>query len=179
MTSARSWWVRPETPADAEGIERALRRAFEGSNAANLVRILRAQGGYEAALSWVAVTDSEPERVLGHVLFSPIAIVRGHAPAPALALAPLGVLPDHHGRGIGTALVRAGIEASRDAGYDIVLVLGDPGFYTRFGFTLAADDDIAPPQAEWAPTFQALGLSPGALATVRGTARYPQAFQDA
>ncbi|MDA1195291.1 MAG: N-acetyltransferase [Planctomycetota bacterium] len=176
MTTEAGWQLRTEQESDAEGIDRMLRRAFQGGNAADLVRRLRAEGGYEPGLSWVAV-DGE-ERVLGHVLFSPVAIVRGQVPAPALALAPLGVAPAHQRQGIGSALVRAGIAASIEAGYGIVLVLGDPGYYSRFGFRPVADTRIDAPRPEWDEALQVLEIRPDALDGVRGVARYPAAFDE-
>lgn len=172
------WVVRSEEPRDAEGIDRVHRRAFEGDNAADLVRTLRAEGGYEPDLSLVAVSTGPSPRVLGHVLFSPIAIVRGDAPAPALALGPLGVMPDSQRQGIGSALVRAGLDACRAAGHGIVLVLGDPAYYGRFGFGLAGDVRIRPPDPDWSGAFQVLGLTARALEGVRGVVRYPPAWDD-
>lgn len=172
------WTVRSEEPQDAEGIDRALRRAFDGANAADLVRVLRTAGGYDPRLSLVAVSDEEPGRVLGHVLFSPIAIVQGEAPAPAIALGPLGVLPDQQRRGIGRALVEAGLHACREAGHRIVLVLGDPGYYGHFGFVLASRHRIRAPHANWTDAYQVLGLDAHALEGVRGVARYPAAWDD-
>ena len=81
-------------------------------------------------------------------------------------------------QGLGSALVRAGLEACRKAGYGIVLVLGDPGYYSRFGFLPASGARIEPPRPEWAGAFQVLALIPGALDVVRGIARYPEAFDD-
>ena len=172
------WIVRSEEPQDAEGIDRALRRAFDGANAADLVRVLRAERGYDPALSMVAVSDDDEARVIGHVLFSPIAIVQGEAPAPALALGPLGVLPDHQHRGVGRALVEAGLAACREAGHRIVLVLGDPGYYERFGFVPASRHRIRPPHANWTDAYQVLGLEEHSLDGVRGLARYPAAWED-
>jgi putative acetyltransferase len=170
--------LRTETPADRAGIDRVLRRAFGGSNAAILVERLRAEGGYDPGLSWVACEERPAPRIVGHVLFSPIAIVRGGPPAPALALAPLGVAPDRQRRGVGTALVRRGLAEARRRGHAIVLVLGDPGYYSRFGFRLAVRWRIRPPRSSWTGAFQALGLHPGALETARGEARYPAAFDE-
>lgn len=178
MSKALTWTLRSEHPRHADGIDRVHRRAFQGENAGGLVRRLRAEGGYDPALSLVAEEEGGAGEVLGHVLFSPIAIVRGDAPAPALALGPLGVLPARQGQGLGSALVRAGLEACRKAGYGIVLVLGDPGYYSRFGFLPASGARIEPPRPEWAGAFQVLALIPGALDVVRGIARYPEAFDD-
>ena len=178
MDSGTGWIVRSEEARDAEGIDRVLRRAFDGDNAADLVRVLRRDEGYDPALSIVAVTADEEARVLAHVLYSPIAIVQGTAPAPALALGPLGVHPTHQRQGLGTAVVNAGLDACRDAGHGIVLVLGDPAYYGRFGFVLASKLDIRPPHANWAGAYQALGLTSNALDGVRGVARYPAAWDD-
>ena len=178
MTEGPDWIVRSERPEDASGIDRVLRRAFDGDNAADLVTVLRRDGGYDPGLSIVATSDDAEGRVLAHVLFSPIAIVQGDFPAPALALGPLGVLPERQRQGLGSAVVRAGLDACRDAGHGIVLVLGDPAYYGRFGFVLASELDIRPPHANWAGAYQVLGLTNAALDGVRGLARYPSAWDD-
>lgn len=113
-------------------------------------------------------------RIVGHILFSRMWIdARGHS-IEAVALAPMAVLPELRRRGIGGMLVRQGLDRLRDRGERIVLVLGSPGYYPRFGFSTGKASAIAspfPPEA-----FMALELEPGALVGVRGRARYAHAF---
>lgn len=178
MAAKPTWQIRPEQTGDEDGIDLVLRRAFGGANAANLVRTLRREGGYDQDLSLVAVEEAGGHRVVGHVLFSPIAIVHGDAPSPAMALGPLAVSPDRQRKGVGAALVQAGLEACRARGLAIVLVLGDPAYYSRFGFVHAGDAHIEPPHANWARAYQVVELLPGALRETSGVARYPSAWDD-
>ncbi|SCY38830.1 GNAT family N-acetyltransferase [Paracoccus tibetensis] len=123
--------LRPEAAGDTAGIDALLSAAFGGGDEAALVRALRAAGDLTHSL--VAHAGGVP---VGHVALSPLAAKR-----PALALAPLAVHPALQGRGIGTALVRAALEAAGDRP---VVVLGEPAFYARFGFAPA---DLASPYA--------------------------------
>lgn len=117
--------IRPEGAGDHEAIDRLLTRAFNGPAEAQLVRALRHDG--DLAVSLVAHAQGV---VIGHVVLSPL-----KADAPALALAPLAVYPALHGRGLGRALTAAALRAAGDRA---VVVLGDPAFYGRAGFTPAS-----------------------------------------
>ncbi len=116
------------------------------------------------------VAESE-HRVVGHILFSRIWIEA----VPAVALAPVAVLPEYQRRGIGGTLITGGIDSMRTRGEHIILVLGHPEYYERFGF--AAETARAISKAPFRPdAFMAMELSPGALANIRGKVRYPAAF---
>jgi putative acetyltransferase len=162
--------IRPEAAADHAAIREVNRLAFGGEDEARLVDALRA-GGY-ARTSLVA---EEGGRVVGHVLFSDLPIVTASAAVEALALAPLAVLPSHQRRGIGTMLVREGLRACRVAGHRIVVVLGHPEFYPRFGFSAKRADRLKSPFP--GPAFMAVELVPNALEGVTGEVRYPQPFE--
>ena len=111
---------------------------------------------------------------LGHVLFSELPIETGGGPLRAAALAPLAVAPEHQRQGIGAALIRAGLEACRNCGVAAAIVLGDPDYYPRFGFSSAAARNLRAPFS--GPAFMALELAPGCLDGVTGTLRYAAAF---
>lgn len=123
--------LRPEAPGDEPGLDALLTRAFGGPAEAQLLRALRAAG--DLAHSLIAHAGG---RIVGQAALSPLAAAR-----PALALAPVAVHPALEGRGLGQALVRAALAAAGDLP---VVVLGDPGFYARFGFVPA---DLASPYA--------------------------------
>ncbi|MFT4013276.1 MAG: GNAT family N-acetyltransferase [Paracoccus sp. (in: a-proteobacteria)] len=123
--------LRLEHPQDHAAIHALLTRAFGGEDEAALVRRLRLDG--DLALSLVADAAG---CIVGHVALSGI-----QAAGPALALAPVAVHPAVRRRGIGAALVRAALDAF--PGHSII-VLGDPAYYTRFGFTPV---DLASPHA--------------------------------
>ncbi len=115
---------------------------------------------------------------MAHVLFSPVEIV---PPAPSLrlvGLAPVGVLPSYQRRGIGSRLIREGLRMCADSGYDAVVVLGDPGFYSEFGFVGAAQNGL---ESEYAAGehFMVTELKLGALRGVRGTVKYQPEFREA
>ena len=124
--------VRPETPQDAEAIRRIHREAFESHPFSRqtehlIVDALRAAGGLDVSL--VAELDG---CVAGHVAISGARI--GEDSSGWYLLGPVGVLPDLQGRGIGRALVEAGLEELRSRGANGCVLVGDPAFYTRFGF---------------------------------------------
>ena len=81
--------------------------------------------------------------VIGHVQFSRAWI----GTQPVSALGPIGVRPDRQGQGIGSALVRAGLEEAARRGETVVIVLGDPSFYRRFGFEPGVDRGLRNPFA--------------------------------
>jgi putative acetyltransferase len=157
--------IREAGPDDHAAIAALLEATFEGPLEAALVTALRADR--DMILELVAADGA----VYGHVAFSRLAIE--DSPARAAALAPLAVAAERRRTGTGAALVRAGIEILRRRGADLVLVLGDPAYYGRFGFTAAAAEKFATPYP--GPAMQALALTQaGAAAT--GNVAYPKAF---
>jgi putative acetyltransferase len=150
-------------------------RAFGGREGeARLVELLHAAGAAPVSL----VATSKPNgRVVGHVLFSPVELLdgRGYDPPAMAGLAPIAVLPEHQGRGIGSRLMRAGLESCREACYDAAVVLGEPGYYSRFGFERASAKALG---NEYGVDehFMVAELREGALSGVRGTVRYRKEF---
>src|SRR5262245_66383487 len=122
--------TRHETPADHEAVRHVNRLAFGRDDEAGIVDALRT-GGY-SRMSLVAEGGG---RVVGHILFSDLPILTDGGIVPALSLAPMAVLPEYQKLGIGSTLVQEGLEVCRGAGYRIVVVLGHPHFYPRFGFS--------------------------------------------
>ncbi|MBX3431756.1 MAG: N-acetyltransferase [Pirellulales bacterium] len=161
--------VRSETPADASAVRVIDCAAFETPAEAALVDALRA-GGY-VLVSLVAEVDGE---IIGHIVFSRMTIERREGAVPAAALAPVAVTPAWQRRGVGSRLVVAGLEACRDAGERIAVVLGHPEFYPRFGFTAELAAPLAGPFT--GPAWMACELVPGALAEVAGQVRYAPPF---
>ena len=159
--------IRNETPQDHSAADQINEIAFGGPDEAALVRALRSS----ALLSLVAVIDGVPA---GHVLFSPLPLVRGDERLAAAALAPLAVLPEFQRQGVGSALSRAGLERLGDC--PVVIVLGDPAYYGRFGFRAAAGFGVSGKYAGAGDAFMALELAPGALAGGEWRTDYPAAF---
>jgi len=143
--------------------------AFGRPDEADLVDSLRREGA--ALLSLVAEVE---QRIVGHILFSRMSIETSNGPVPAAALAPVAVLPDLQRRGIGERLIRHGLDLLRERGERIVIVLGHPDYYPRFGFSSEKArflESPFPPEA-----FMAMELISGALEGIRGKVRYPAAF---
>lgn len=149
--------IRPETAADHGAIREVTRRAFAGQsygggNEQDIVDALRAEG----ALAISLVAEAE-RRILGHVAFSPATAADG---TPGwYTLGPVSVDPDVQRRGIGRALIEAGLAALRQRHAAGCIVVGDYGYYARFGFRHAPAH--APPGAP-ASHFMILGLGPSA-----------------
>jgi len=112
--------------------------------------------------------------IVGHVLFSRVIIQADCGQVAAVALAPVAILPAHQGAGIGTQLVHHGLHRLREDAEKIVLVLGEPEYYARFGFSAEKVRHLTtsfPPES-----YMALELRPGALDGVEGCVRYAAAF---
>ncbi len=168
-----SFFIRRERPEDADAIFEVTFQAFAQDGEARLVNALRSDGDYLRELSFVAVSGN---RIIGHILFPPITIVSEVAETSALALAPLSVHQDFQCLGIGAALVEVGLGECRRLGHRIVIVVGHPAYYPKFGFSPARAFGIHAPFPCPDEAFMALPLAPGALDGIHGTVRYPLAF---
>jgi putative acetyltransferase len=122
--------IRAATPRDREAIRLVEEHAFGQQAEAGLVDAL--VGGGDTVLELVAVDEGQ---VVGHILFSRLAVQNGGKSFPAVALAPLAVEPSFHGTGIGGALVREAHLRLKEAGETLAIVLGDPAYYGRFGYS--------------------------------------------
>lgn len=166
--------IRAQIPQDDLAVHRVNALAFEREEEAQLVETLRAAPDSIPELSLVAVLDGQ---VVGHILFSPIQIESAEGTIPAISLAPMAVLPDFQNQGIGSALVRRGLETCRELGHRIVIVLGHPDFYPRFGFSAEMAKAMKCPFGEVGEAWMAIELQPGALNGVHGKVCYPAAFE--
>ncbi|WP_045863493.1 GNAT family N-acetyltransferase [Streptomyces sp. WMMB 714] len=165
-----SWTTRAERPGDAAAVRRVNLAAFGTPDEADLVDALREDpDAWLPHLSHLALAG---EDAVGTALLTRCRI----GGSPALALAPCAVLPEHQGRGAGSAAVRSVLDAARAAGERAVVVLGHPAYYPRFGFTPCSGFGIVPPPGqEWPDdAFLALSLDGGELP--RGTVHYAPAF---
>jgi putative acetyltransferase len=168
-----SFTIRAETAEDIPAIFEVNLQAFGQDGEARLVSALREDGDFDPELSLVAVCG---DRIIGHILFPPITIVSDLTETAALALAPLAVHYDFQCMGIGAALVEEGLKECRRLGHRIVVVVGHPGYYPRFGFTAAWALGIQAPFPCPDEAFMALPLITGALDGICGMVRYPPAF---
>jgi putative acetyltransferase len=168
--------IRRETPADIDAIRAVHAAAFarpenDPAMEAGLVDALRADKGWLPGLSLVA--DGPDGQVVGHVVCT-----RAHVgPVPALGLGPLGVLPPYQRQGVGHALVHTVLGAADALGEPLVVLLGHPGYYPRFGFRPAHEYGITPPVAAWAPHFQVRTLA-AYEPSIRGEFAYARPFME-
>ena len=171
--------IRSERPDDCRAINDLIILVFHevfgsGQEEVQLVAQLREEPGYRPDLSLVACHG---QRIVGHVLFSPVVIETSSGDLPGLALAPLGVERAYRRRGIGKRLVETGLERAKALGYRAVLVQGSPKYYGRFGFQPASQLGITvpfggvPDDENVAMTLAAHGLAGG------GRARYPDPWK--
>ena len=163
--------IREELVPDHESIGSIVIEAFGNRAEAELIDRLRQSR--QLTLSLVAVQDSE---VVGHIAFSPVTIHLEGRCWNALGLGPMAVRPANQRSGIGSGLISAGLELLRERGARIVVVLGHPEYYSRFGFEPSARYGIkwehdAPEEA-----FMVMELQDGALRGVSGTVRYLPEF---
>jgi len=161
--------IRVETVRDYSMIRLVNEAAFGGADEAALVESLRTERA--VLLSVVAELD---RKIVGHILFSRISIETPTGVIAAVALAPMAVLPRYQRRGIGGRMIQYGLDTLRSLGERIVIVVGHPEYYPRFGFSAAQAGSLESPFPP--DTFMTLELSPGALDRVRGRVRYPHAF---
>ena len=166
---ANGWATRPERPDDVAAIRAVNLAAFPTAAEADLVDALRASDAWIPGLS--IVTEDAEGTVVGHALLTRCLV----GSTPALALAPCAVLPGVQRRGAGSAAIRAGLEAARAMGEKLVLVLGHPDYYPRFGFTPASTFGIRPSFEAPDAAMMALALDPEAEMP-RGTIAYPAQF---
>ena len=123
--------VRLEQPGDEPGVRETNEVAFGEPLEARIVDALRdSLRGRQVYLSLVATID---ERVVGYILFTPVTIEPA-ADRRIAGLAPMAVRPEYQRSGVGSQLIRAGLEECRRSGYSAVVVLGHPEYYPRFGF---------------------------------------------
>ncbi|MFF8563392.1 GNAT family N-acetyltransferase [Streptomyces albidoflavus] len=151
-----TWTTRPETPADIPAVREIVTAAFPTAEEADLVDALRAD-----PQAWIdglsVVAETADGTLAGHALFT-----RCHVDgAPALALAPVAVLPAFQRQGAGAAAVRAGLDTARSLGENLVLVLGHPEYYPKFGFAPASRWSVHAPFEVPDEALMALTLAPG------------------
>lgn len=162
--------IRPQTAADDDAVRRLNSSVFPTPAEADLVERLRAEA--EPVISLVADDDGA---IVGHILFSPVTLTADSS-FLALGLAPMAVLPGRQRQGIGSSLLRIGLDECSKLGCRAVFVLGHADYYPRFGFVPASRFGIASQFEVPDEVFMALELEPGALAGKAGEMRYHAAF---
>jgi putative acetyltransferase len=148
-------------------------QAFSGTGESRLVAAITRSG--RPVIYLIACCDNTP---VGHILFSPIQIQSDGPAIATLALAPMAVLPQFQRQGTGTLLVHAGLKECARRGCQVVVVVGHPAFYGRFGFGPAGAMGLRSVYSSAGDAFMALELMKGVLACRVGVVEYPVEFSD-
>jgi putative acetyltransferase len=159
--------IRPERADDVAAIRAVHTEAFGRPDEARLVDRLRAR-----AHPYLGLVAADGGQVVGHIVFAPVTLHCYQAPYTITALAPMAVRPASQRRGIGSRLVRDGLVACRTEGRDVVVVVGHPAFYPRFGFVRARPLGLMSEPEFPDEAFMVAELTPGALRGRRGIVLY-------
>lgn len=163
--------LREEIPSDVAKIRNLLSTSFPTTAEADLVEMLRSR-----LSSYISLVCTHKDQIVGHILFTPVTIAHNPEQLPACGLAPMAVLPDFQNMGIGSKLVREGLEASKTRRYDLVVVLGHADYYPRFGFQPAIQFGLNSEYDVPDNAFMAQELAPNTLSKVSGTVSYHRLF---
>jgi putative acetyltransferase len=166
--------IRSEKIEDQEAVREINLNAFPTDVEATLVEKLRSSMD---TISLVAVHEDK-DKVVGHILFSPLTIENNEESFPALILAPVAVLPEYQKQGIGSKLVENGIIECRNQGHSIIVLVGHPEYYPRFGFKSAEQNGIEHPFEVPEDVFMVYELVPDALSSVNGVLKYSAPFEE-
>ena len=166
--------IRQECPADIDYVYTVVKTAFETAEFSdhdehNLVNRLRTSDAYIPTLSLVAEWDNQ---IVGHVLFTEIMVGDGIL----LALAPVAVIPEMQGKGVGSKLILEGHRLAKKMGYLGCVVLGHHKYYPRFGYQKASVFSIVAPFEVSDECFMAIAFEDNALRTISGVVEYAKEF---
>ncbi|MDH3329100.1 MAG: N-acetyltransferase [Desulfobulbaceae bacterium] len=163
--------IRNEKPGDIDKIWHINVEAFGTAVEADLVNTLRDSGS--PYISLVYEQNSQP---VGHIMFTPVELTGDTSGLRLMGLAPMSVIPRYQNSGIGSSLVDTGIELCKAEGYDAIVVLGRPEFYSRFGFVpsvrygIKSEYDVPP------AVFMILELKENGLIGKHGTIKFHDSF---
>jgi len=163
--------IREEQPADIEKIWRVNTDAFESEAEASLVNALRNNG-----CTYISLVAEIANDIVGHILFTPVELTGDKHNLKIMGLAPMAVSSSHQNKGIGSQLVKTGLEHCGTRGYDAVVVLGHPHYYPRLGFEPSVKYGIKSEFDVPDDVFMILELSPGCLNNHQGVIKYHEAF---
>jgi putative acetyltransferase len=167
--------IRPKIPADYLAITEVNNLAFGQLNEGKLVEDLRKNPKFVKELFLLAETNG---KIVGHILFFPIVIkLAAGKEKETISLAPLVFKPEFQKKGIGGELIKGGLKACRQSGYDSVIVFGHPEYYPKFGFKQAGLWEIKDTFGEPAEAFMAIELEEGVLEGASGVVELPEEFK--
>ncbi len=162
--------IRAETAEDIPSVRLVNELAFGQPGEAGLVDALRA-----SAQPHISLVATRQGQVVGHIFFSPVTLEAADS-ALILGLAPMAVLPEHQGQGVGSQLVREGLKECRRIGCDVVVVVGHPEYYPRFGFVPASQKGLRCEYPVPDEVFMVAELKPDALSGRQGLVKYRPEF---
>lgn len=165
--------IRKEQPSDIEQIWHINAEAFDTDTEANLVNTLRNTG-----CPYISLVAEADDKIVGHILFTAVELSDNENNLKIMGLAPMAVLNQYQNRGIGSQLVKAGVEHCRALAYDVIVVLGHPNYYPKFGFVPSVSYGIRSEYDVPDDVFMILELTAGALKNHKGIIRYHEAFNN-
>ncbi|MCJ7709407.1 MAG: N-acetyltransferase [Chloroflexi bacterium] len=168
--------VRLDAPGDEPGVRRVHEAAFTGPEEADIVDRIRR----EAPAGWQSLVAVDANGgIVGHGLLSPCPVENegGERVGEVLALGPIAVLPEVQLRGVGSALMATAMSLALARAVPAIVLLGHASYYPRFGFGSARDVGLEPPAAAWPDAAWMARLLPAWTDAMRGTVRYPEAFE--
>jgi putative acetyltransferase len=163
--------IRAERPEDEQQVRRVNELAFGQPDEAKLVDALRHE------IENISLVATDGPLVVGHIFFTPVSVENAGEDVKAAGLGPMAVLPSHQRRGIGSRLVREGLERCRLRQYELVVVLGHPHYYPRFGFVSAHTKGIRYVAKVPDEAFMVLDLRPEPSTLRNGVVRYHPEFE--
>jgi putative acetyltransferase len=165
--------IREEQPSDIEKIWKVNSNAFETDAEANLVNALRSSG-----CTYISLVAEIENNIVGHILFTPVELIGNNNKLKIMGLAPMAVFSTYQNKGIGSKLVKAGLEQCRSQGYIAVVVLGHPNYYPKFGFVPSVKYGIKSEYEVPDEVFMILELISGSLKNHEGVIKYHEAFNN-
>ena len=170
--------IRQETPSDYPAVAEAIKSAYEDVGYSNhreqfMAERLRNSGAFVPQLSLVAEVD---RKIVGHLMLTKIFIHNQEKSIASLALAPLSVVPEFQGKGVGSQLVTEGHRLAKALGYQSVVVLGHPGYYPRFGYEPMKKYGLELPFLVREENCMIISLAEHGLSGVTGKVVYPPEF---
>lgn len=164
--------ILAETIGDIDRVWEINVAAFETSAEANLVNALR-----ESCAPYISLVAEVAGELVGHILFTPVELAGDGSDLKLMGLAPMAVVPEYQNKGIGSQLVKEGLELCQKDGYDAVFVLGHPSYYPRFGFVPSIRYGIMSEYEVPSEAFMALKLKKNSLKGRSGVIKYNIAFE--
>lgn len=130
----------------------------------------------DSGIPFISLVAEEDEEIVGHILFTPVELVGDDSGLKLMGLAPMAVLSKLKKKGIGSQLVKIGIENCSTQGYDAIVVLGHPEYYPKFGFVPSEKYGIKSEYDAPDEAFMVLELKESSLKNKNGIIKYHAAF---